>query len=243
VVGGGNAAVDAARTPLRIGAREVHLVYRRTRDEMPAQPKEIAEAIHEGVQMHYLAAPKRIIGEGKVEGIECYQMELKEFDRSGRRRPVPVEGAEFTLAVDTVIVAIGQAVEPALGEGKLEVNRWGQVAADPSTLATSLPGVYAGGDAVTGPNTVIQTIAQGLRAARAIDQRVRGVAPEPVVLEDDRGPLAEEEEVVEKPRVAMPELAVCDRVSCFAEVELGYSTEAAQEEAGRCLKCHLTVAG
>jgi NADH-quinone oxidoreductase subunit F len=241
VVGGGNAAIDAARTALRMKAKEVHVVYRRTRDEMPAQPKEIAEAVHEGVQMHFLAGPKQVIGEKKVKGLECYQMELKEFDRSGRRRPVQVEGAEFTLDVDTLIVAIGQSVEGAMAESAIEVDRWGQIVADPITLATNIPGVYAGGDAVAGPKTVIEAVAQGLRAARAIDQQVRGVPAEAVVLEDERGPLADDEEVIEKPRVAMPEMKVCDRVACFAEVELGYSAEAAQEEANRCLKCHLAV--
>jgi len=241
VVGGGNAAIDAARTAIRLGAKEVHLVYRRTRDEMPAQPKEIAEAEQEGVKMHFLAAPKRVVGEGKVEGLECFEMHLAEFDRSGRRRPVQVEGAEFTLPVETVIAAIGQSVEQGVVGDGVELTRWGQLVVDPATLATSIPGVYAGGDAVTGPATVIEAVAQGLRAARAIDQAVRGVTPEPVVLEDERGALTDEEEVIEKPRVAMRELPVCDRVSCFAEVELGYSPDEAREEASRCLKCHLVT--
>ena len=241
VVGGGNAAIDAARTAIRLGAKEVHLVYRRTRDEMPAQPKEIAEAEQEGVKMHFLAAPKRVVGEGKVVGLECFEMHLAEFDRSGRRRPVQVEGAEFTLPVETVIAAIGQSVEQGVVGDGVELTRWGQLVVDPATLATSIPGVYAGGDAVTGPATVIEAVAQGLRAARAIDQAVRGVTPEPVVLEDERGALTDEEEVIEKPRVAMRELPVCDRVSCFAEVELGYSPDEAREEASRCLKCHLVT--
>jgi NADH-quinone oxidoreductase subunit F len=241
VVGGGNAAIDAARTALRMGAEEVRLIYRRTRDEMPAQPKEIAEAMHEGVKMHFLAGPKQILGARKVKGLECYQMELKEFDRSGRRRPVQVGDADFTLDVDTVIVAIGQSVEVAPSESPLKVDRWGQIEVDPRTLATNIPGVYAGGDAVTGPSTVIEAIAQGLKAARMIDQQVRGVPAEPVVLQDERGPLTDDEEVIEKPRVIMPEMKVCDRVTCFAEVELGYSPEAAREEANRCLKCHLAV--
>ena len=241
VVGGGNAAIDAARTALRMGAKEVHVVYRRTQEEMPAQAKEIAEAAHEGVQMHFLAAPKEIAGEKKVGGLVCYQMELREFDRSGRRRPVQVEGAEFTLDVDTVIVAIGQSVEGVVADSSVGVDRWGQIVVDPTTLATSIPGVYAGGDAVTGPSTVIEAVAQGLKAARAIDEQVRGIPAEAVVLEDERGALVEDEEVAEKPRVMMPEMLVCDRVKCFAEVELGYSPEAAQEEANRCLKCHLAV--
>jgi NADH-quinone oxidoreductase subunit F len=241
VIGGGNAAIDAARTAVRMGAREVHIVYRRTRDEMPAQPKEIAEMMHEGVQMHFLAGPKQVLGKKKVAGLECYQMELKEFDQSGRRRPVQVEGADFTLDVDTVIVAIGQSVESTVSESPLAVDRWGQIVVDPQTMATNIPGVYAGGDAVLGPSTVIEAVAQGLKAARMIDQQVRGVPAEAVVIEDARGPLTDDEDVIEKPRLLMPELQVCDRVSCFAEVELGYTAEAAQEEANRCLKCHLAV--
>ena len=241
VIGGGNAAIDAARTALRMGAKEVHIVYRRTRDEMPAQAKEIVEAMQEGVQMHFLAGPKQVLGKKKVTGLECYQMELKEFDRSGRRRPVQVEGTDFTLDVDTVIAAIGQSVESAVSESPLKVDRWGQIEVDPRTLATNIPGVYAGGDAVLGPSTVIEAIAQGLKAARMIDQQVRGVPAEAVVIEDERGPLTDDEDVIEKARLLMPELRVCDRVSCFAEVELGYTAEAAQEEANRCLKCHLAV--
>ncbi len=241
VIGGGNAAIDAARTAVRMGAKDVHIVYRRTRDEMPAQPKEIAEAIQEGVQMHFLAGPKQVLGKKRVTGLECYQMELKEFDRSGRRRPVQVEGADFTLDVDTVIAAIGQSVESSVSKSPLTVDRWGQIEVDPRTLATNIPGVYAGGDAVLGPSTVIEAIAQGLKAARMIDQQVRGVPAEAVVIEDERGPLTDDEDVIEKARLLMPELRVCDRVSCFAEVELGYTAEAAQEEANRCLKCHLAV--
>ncbi len=238
VIGGGNAAVDAARTARRMGAEEVHLVYRRRREEMPAEPQEIEEALREGVQMHFLAAPTKVLGEKKVSGLECVQMELTQFDRSGRRRPSPVAGSEFTLPVDTVIVAIGQTVDFA--KSALTVDRSGRLVADPKTLETNIPGVYAGGDSVTGPATVIEAVAQGLKAAQAIDQKVRGVAPKPVVISDERE-VAEDEDVKEKARIAMPELAICDRVTCFAEVELGYSAEAAREEANRCLKCHLSA--
>ena len=241
VVGGGNAAIDAARTALRMGAKEVHLVYRRTRDEMLADPKEIAEAIVEGVRMHFLASPKRVTGKKKVTGLECSRMELREFDRSGRRRPVEVEGSEFTLKVGTVIVAIGQSVASDLSTSAVQVDRWGQIVADPLTLEMFIPGIWAGGDAVTGPGTIIDAIADGLQAARLIDQKIRGIPAEPVVLQDERGVLLDAGEVVEKARAAMPELPVCDRLTCFDEVELGYSPEAAREEAMRCLKCHLGV--
>jgi NADH-quinone oxidoreductase subunit F len=239
VVGGGNAAIDAARTALRLGAKEVHLVYRRTRDEMLADPQEIDEAAAEGVQMHFLAAPKRVVGKKAVIGLACSRMELREFDRSGRRRPVEVEAAEFVLKVGTVVVAIGQSVASDLSGSAVQVDRRGQILAAPETRETSVPGVWAGGDAVRGAGTVIDAIADGLQAARMIDQKVRGVPVEPVVLQDERGMLVDQGDVVEKARVVMPELPVCDRLSCFAEVELGYGAEAAREEANRCLKCHL----
>jgi len=240
VVGGGNAAIDAARTALRLGAEEVHLVYRRTRNEMPAMPEEIAEAQREGVSMHFLAGPREIIGEGKVQGLRCFQMQLGDFDRSGRRRPMEVEGADFTLAVDTVIVAIGQAVDPALVHTSLPVDRRGRVEADPTTLETSVPGLWAGGDAVGGPGTVIESIAHGLRAAHSIDLALRGIESAKVQIEDGR-PAPDEDEVEEQPRVAMPELPIEQRRRSFAEVALGYSPEAAQAEAGRCLQCHLAA--
>ncbi|MFB3881063.1 MAG: NADH-ubiquinone oxidoreductase-F iron-sulfur binding region domain-containing protein [Armatimonadota bacterium] len=239
VVGGGNAAIDAARTALRLGAKEVHLVYRRTRDEMLADPQEIDEAAVEGVQMHLLATPKRVLGEKRVTGLECSQMELREFDRSGRRRPVERQGAGFVLEVGTVIVAIGQSVAPDLSASPVQLDGRGQILADPETLETSVPGVWAGGDAVRGAGTVIEAIADGLRAARMIDQKVRGVPAEAVVLQDERGVLLEQGDAVEKARVVMPLLPVSERLNCFAEVELGYDPEAAREEANRCLKCHL----
>ena len=237
VIGGGNAAVDAARAAVRLGAKEVHLIYRRTRDEMPAQGAEIAEAVREGVRMRFLAAPVQITGKGKVEAIECVNMRLGEFDRSGRRRPEPLESSTFTLPVDTVVLAIGQEIADPL---PVATDRRGRLVVDPITLRTSLPNVYAGGDAVTGPATVIEAIAHGLRAARAIDHQVRGVTPTAVMLEDEHPAPPEDEEVQEQARVKMPALAVRERLRSFAEVELGYPAEAALEEANRCLRCHLT---
>jgi NADH-quinone oxidoreductase subunit F len=239
VIGGGNAAIDAARTALRLGAEEVHLVYRRTRDEMPAETEEIADAAREGVNMHFLVAPVRVWGNGKVEALECAQMTLGEFDSSGRRRPVPAEGASWRLPVDTVIIAAGQSADPELASGGVPLDQRGQVVVDALTLATETDGLYAGGDIVTGPATVIEAIAQGLRAARAIDHEVRGVEPTAPVLQDARPAPTGDEEVQEKPRVAMPEQPLAYRVTCFAEVQRGYDEKAACEEAGRCLKCHL----
>jgi NADH-quinone oxidoreductase subunit F len=237
VVGGGNAAMDAARTAVRLGCKEVRLLYRRTRHEMPAQAEEIEEAINEGVRMHFLAAPRRILGAHRVEAIECAEMRLSGFDESGRWRPVAVEGGEFSLPVDTVILAVGQQVDPTTGL-PVPVSDRGRLVVDPDTLQTTLPGVYAGGDAVTGPATVIDAIAHGLRAARAIDYQVRGVVPTPVVLADPHPAPADDEEIVERRRVPHARLAVDERLRGFSEVELCYSAEAALEEAGRCLRCH-----
>ena len=238
VVGGGNAAIDAARTALRLGAEDVHLLYRRTRDEMPAQPEEIEEALHEGVQLHCLMAPSRIAGKDRVEGIECARMRLSGFDDSGRRRPVPSDEADYTVAVDHVILAVGQQVE-APPDVPVQRDRSGRIVVDPDTLQTSLAGVYAGGDAVSGPATVIEAIAHGQRAARIIDNRVRGIPVDAELLEDEHPAPPEDAEIPEHPRVPLPQLPVDRRTSSFAEVALCYSAEAAVEEAGRCLRCHL----
>jgi len=173
VIGGGNVAMDAARCALRLGAEEVCLVYRRTKKEMPARVEEVERAEEEGVNCIILTNPVRFIGNdnGWVTGIECIQMELGEPDESGRRRPVPIPGSEFVIPIDTVVVAIGQGPNPLLLETikGLTLNKKGYIAADPQTGATSLPGVFAGGDIVTGAATVISAMGAGKRAARSID--------------------------------------------------------------------------
>lgn len=173
VIGGGNVAMDAARCALRLGAGEVCLVYRRTKKEMPARVEEVERAEEEGVNCIILTNPVRFIGNenGWVTGIECIQMELGEPDESGRRRPVPIPGSEFEIPIDTVVVAIGQGPNPLLLETieGLALNKKGYIAADPQTGATSLPGVFAGGDIVTGAATVISAMGAGKRAARSID--------------------------------------------------------------------------
>jgi heterodisulfide reductase subunit A len=176
VIGGGNSAIDAARTALRVGSDEVYILYRRSRKEMPANPWEIEEAEHEGVKIHYLAAPVKITGEkGKVTGMECIRMELGKPDASGRRRPVPIKGSEFFIEADVIVPAISQ--EPDLsflheGHG-LSINRWNSFDVDSRTMQTNRPGIYAGGDAVTGPATVIEAIAAGHKAADSIDKYLR----------------------------------------------------------------------
>ena len=177
VIGGGNVAIDAARTALRLGAKEVSIVYRRTRDEMPANDEEIEEAEHEKIKILYLVAPTRILAEnGKVKGLECQRMELGAFDASGRRRPVPVKGSEFVLEVDMAIPAIGYMPDLSClpqNDG-FKTTKAGTLSVDPITLATHLPGVFAGGDVVTGPSTIVEAMAGGYRAAVSIDRYLRG---------------------------------------------------------------------
>lgn len=173
VVGAGNVAMDAARTSLRLGADDVKIVYRRSRTEMPARLEEIENAEEEGVQMFLLTNPVRIVSDGKggVGAMECIKMELGEPDASGRRRPVPVPGSEFTMDVDTVIVAVGQGPNPLLARATqgLALNRKGNIEVRDEYGATSIPGVWAGGDIVTGAATVISAMGAGKRAARGID--------------------------------------------------------------------------
>lgn len=172
VVGGGNVAMDAARTALRLGADKVYLVYRRSETEMPARVEEVHHAKEEGIEFHLLQSPKRIIGdeESMVNGIEVLRYELGEPDDSGRRRPVPVEGSEFELDVDTVIIAIGNNANPLIGQTTpgLKLNRWGNIEVD-DNCATSIEGVYAGGDIVLGSATVILAMGQGRIAAAAMN--------------------------------------------------------------------------
>lgn len=173
VLGGGNVAMDAARTAVRLGAENVYLVYRRSEKEMPARVEEVHHAKEEGVQFYTLQNPKRILGshEGKVVGIECLKYELGEPDDSGRRRPVPIEGSEFVIDVDTVIVAIGNGANPLIQQTTpgLEFNKWGNIVVD-ENCKTSMPGVYAGGDIVLGAATVILAMGQGRIAAAAINE-------------------------------------------------------------------------
>ncbi|MEA3364470.1 MAG: NADPH-dependent glutamate synthase, partial [Candidatus Hydrogenedentes bacterium] len=178
VIGAGNVSMDAARTAKRLGADEVTIVYRRSRAEMPARAAEIAHAEHEGILFQLLTNPTRVLGDdsGHVRGLECIRMELGEPDESGRRRPIPIPDSEFEIECDMVIPAIANKANPLLTSHSpgIQLNKWGNIIADEDTCATSLPGIFAGGDIVIGSATVIEAMGAGKRAARAIDAYIKG---------------------------------------------------------------------
>jgi len=244
VIGGGNVAMDAARTALRMGSK-VTILYRRTRAEMPAYAQEVAQALDEGVEIRFLTQPIEILGNGKVKSIVCQAMELGEPDDSGRRRPIPVPGSETTLPMDGVIKAIGQIPEPLdisiLGEN-LKLTPWGTIEVHPVNLSTNIPGVFAGGDIVTGPATVVEALKDGKQAARSIHLYLQGQPLE----EKPRIPiprlLVEQVEMPEEERALltralMPEEAVGRRIKDFCLVELGLGESQCKYEAMRCLRC------
>jgi glutamate synthase (NADPH/NADH) small chain len=176
VFGGGNVAMDAVRTALRLGAENAYLIYRRSEVEMPARNEEIEHAKEEGIQFHLLTNPTQILGDeqGRVNAVECLKMELGAPDDSGRRRPTPIDGSEFTLEVDTVVVAIGTGANPLIAQTTpdLDMNKWGYIVVDEKTGATNKPGVFAGGDIVRGAATVILAMGDGRVAAEAIHEYV-----------------------------------------------------------------------
>ncbi|MDM8000889.1 MAG: FAD-dependent oxidoreductase, partial [Dehalococcoidia bacterium] len=239
VIGGGNVAMDAARTALRLGAKEVTVVYRRSRAEMPANPWEIEEAEEEGIKFQYLAAPVRIKGEGqKAVALVCVRMQLGEPDNSGRRRPEPIPGSEFEIQADTIIPAIGQTFDLGFLKGGLEINRNGTVKVDPLTLQTSIPSVFAGGDVVKGPASIVEAVGHGHEAAISIDRFLRGAN-----LREGRGirpPVSPEPDIrsaVIRNRVAQKRLSPEERKTNFSEVVLPLAQEDALQEAERCLSC------
>ena len=243
VVGGGNVAVDAARTALRQGAKSVTVVYRRTGEEMPAIRAEVDEAEREGVQFRYLSAPQQVVSSegGVCVGVKCLQTRLGEPDASGRRAPVPVLGSEFMVDADLVITAVGQTPDLSfLSWESPALNHNGTLKVDPVTLATSLSGVFAGGDVVTGPATVVEAMAAGRRAALAIDRHLQGASlkgwplPTPMPLDAvDVGTFKLRTREVASSR------PVAERAGSFAEVECGFDAAAAQREVGRCFQCGL----
>jgi len=240
VIGGGNVAIDSARTALRLG-KKASIFYRRGRDEMPANSWEIEEAEEEGIEFHYLCAPTKVLTKGgKVAGLECVKMVLGRPDASGRRSPVPVPGSEYRFPIDTLIPAVSQSPSTSYAEGAagLRLTKWGSLEADPVTLGTSAEGVFSCGDVVLGPATVIEAIAQGHEAAASIDRYLSGhdlregrVRPKPEKISDPRTGV---------PKASRQKMVAADQATrgrSFEEVNQGFTREQALAEAARCLDC------
>ncbi len=250
VIGGGNVAIDCVRCCLRTDNEDIHLVYRRTRNEMPADDAEIHDAEEEQVQFHFLTAPVRILAEGgKVVGLECIKMELGEPDDSGRPRPVPVKGSEFVFDCDTIISAIGQQVDLSLlaGMDDVQTTQWNTIVVDEYTKQSSRPKIFVAGDCETGPDALITACAGGRRAAHSIDCLING---QPLDYDDNHyfdklfetvkvyDPDEEILKVESKPRFQPSMLPPDTRKSTFDEVEQGLSAQEAVAEAERCLRCY-----
>ena len=250
VVGGGNVAIDCVRCSLRIGKSDVNLVYRRTKNEMPADFVEIRDAEEEKVSFHYLTNPTRIIAEdGRVVAVECIRMELGEPDESGRRRPVPIEGSEFILECDIVVPAIGQVIDLSVLEGldDITTTRWNTIEVDGTTKQSSRSKIFSGGDCETGPGALITACAAGRKAAISIDRLINGRALGPG--EDDLfyrffqsvkvfDPAEAVGYLGGRKRQQLDMLPPDVRKLCFDEVEKGFSVREAMIEADRCLRCY-----
>lgn len=249
VIGGGNVAIDSARSALRLGAQDVSIAYRRTSEEMPAIKDEIEEARKEGIEINFLSSPCKILCDekGSCSGVECFEMELGEEDASGRKAPLYVAGSEFNIEADMIISAVGQTPDLSFmpEEGMLQIWQGGRVVAEKNSMATSIPGVFAGGDAVTGPASIIDAIAAGKKAAVGIDCYLTGKpypADKPVLRiaeMDDRVMKFHLREVEKEQRTMMPMLDVKARKDSFKEVHLGLTEEEAVKEARRCLTCRI----
>ena len=248
VVGGGNSAIDAARVAIRdTRCEKVTLLYRRTRAEMPAFPEEVTAVVEEGVEIEFLVAPVRVLTKnGRVSGVECIRMALGDKDRSGRRRPVPVKGSEFTLELDTLILAVGERSDTSyLGpDDGIDTRKGESIVVDGETFRTKRDGVFAGGDAVTGPNTVVESMGAGRLAAAMIAKYLKGEPLERtyVLTRPSRyieSVVLSEEEMENARRPEPPCLEPSRRKKNFKEVELGLSEASARAEARRCLRCDL----
>jgi NADPH-dependent glutamate synthase beta subunit-like oxidoreductase len=239
VLGGGNAAIDSARVAKRLGYDDVAILYRRTREEMPASPWEIEEAIEEGIDLEFLTAPMKVVGSnGSVSGLECIRMEMGEPDESGRRKPMPIEGSEFTVKADVIVAAIGQRSDLCfLGNGHgIDVSGRNTIEADPVTAATNIPGIFAGGDVASGPRIVVEAVAFGKQAAISIDRYLKGEDIKSGRGEAWKGMAFEPDHSESSARQPMPRLPLAQRNSAFDEVDLGFKEEQAEQEALRCLR-------
>ena len=248
VIGGGDAAIDAARVAKRLG-KDVKILYRRTKREMPAAKEEVEGAIEEGIEIQFLVAPVRVLSEnGQLKGIECVRMELGDFDKSGRRRPVPIKGSEFTLDIDTLMPAIGQQPDPSAvpSDKHLKTSKANTIEVSPDTLYSGMNGVFAGGDIVSGPSTVTSAMAQGKFAAKMIHKYIQELPMEqeykvtrPIAHVEAVELTDKEIEELQKP--SMPFLSLEERSGNYKEVELGFTEEMAIKEAKRCLRCDLEL--
>jgi len=242
IIGGGNVALDCARSCVRLGFKEVEILYRRSRAEMPASKEEIKEAEEEGVKFTYLRAPKNVLFKGgKVAEIECIKMKLGAPDESGRKRPIAIPGSEYSIKTDMVIAATGQTPDiDFLKNYWFELTGWGTIQVDPAGFATNVPGVFAGGDCVSGPATLIEALDAGNKAARSIDAFIRGksirkdTAFEGIEAAKQRDPGFIAKTDAEKVNF----LPVGDRIRNFSEVESGFTAKQAMKEAQRCLRCY-----
>lgn len=239
VIGGGNTAVDCARVAKRLGYNRVSILYRRTREEMPASSWEVDETIEEEIDIQFLTTPVKIMAEnGKVSGVECIRMQLGDPDKSGRRRPIPIKGSEFKVKTDVVVSAIGQAPDlSCLSEkGGLNISKQGLIQADPVTAMTNIPGIFAGGDVVSGPRIVVEAVAFGKIAAISIDRYLQGKDIIKGRKRDWKGINLAFEGLEFEEREPMPRLSLPERKRTFKEIKLGYSEDQAKKEADRCLR-------
>ena len=248
IIGGGNAAMDAARTCLRLGCQEVHVSYRRTRTEMPAHPDEVEQALEEGVQIHFLTVPIKIGGEGgRVTHVECLRAELGRPDASGRRRPIPVPDSNYRIEADAVITAIGQQPDfCAFPEPPVQITPWCTIATESGSTRCTVKDIFAGGDSVTGPATVVEAIAAGKQAAAEIDHYLLGGESPALAINPQKRRRVAFQTIPATAKTAnhrtpVPMLDLELRKTTFIPVELGYSETQAQKEAQRCLRCDICI--
>lgn len=246
VIGGGFTAIDCARSSLRLGAKEVFIIYRRTLEEMPAGEAEVRMAEEEGIKMHYLTSPVKIIGghDQKVTHLECIKNKLGKPDEKGRRRPIPIEGSNFIIPVDMIIAAIGQSPDTGFLSKRfgIEINHWGMPIIDPESFMTTKNGVFAGGDCITGPRNIIEVVADGRKAARSIHKFLMGEERKGYQFYyKDQSPSERMPDYESVPRQSQNALPMKERWNLNAEVERGLSRENTFKEAGRCLLCHYNI--
>jgi NADPH-dependent glutamate synthase beta subunit-like oxidoreductase len=244
VVGGGNTAMDAARSSLRLGAKEVFIIYRRTREEMPVDPRELEQVEEEGITVHFLTQPIQVLSRDgiRVSGLQCIRNRLGEPEKDGRRRPIPIEGTEFDIDIDLLIPAVSQSPDISFlpEEIGLEISKWDRLSVNPETFETNVHGIFAGGDFITGPRDVIRVIADGRKTALSIHTYLSGEEFEKKPVHFTAVSEVKIDPDLEKiPRQKIETIPIQERKSVDKEVELGFSKEVAAKEALRCLQCHI----